>query len=111
MSDILVFVEHIQGKVADITYIGLAQAKAIAGAVGGKVQAVLLGKDKSMADNLSADEVLYVEHPSLAEFSYDAYSKVLADIIKEKNPALVILGDTSIGSDLASGLSARLDLP
>ncbi len=111
MSDILVFVEHIQGNVADITYAGLAQAKVAAQALGGKVQAVLLGNDKSLADKLAADEVLFVDHPSLAEYSYDANIKVMADLIKENNPAVVIFGDTSIGSDLASGLSARLDLP
>ncbi|MCE5208296.1 MAG: electron transfer flavoprotein subunit alpha/FixB family protein [Chloroflexi bacterium] len=111
MSDIFVFVEHIQGAVSDITYISLAQARVTANVTGGKVVALLLGNDKALATRLAADEVLFVEHPSLAEYSYDANVKVLADIITERKPGMVIFGDTSIGSDIASGLSARLDLP
>ncbi len=112
MSDIFVYVEHFRGVVADITFVCLAQARAIAQNTGGKVTAILLGhKAKDLANNLSADEVLYVDHPSLAEFTYDAGVKVLADLIRENTPRLVFFGDTSIGSDAASGLSARLDLP
>lgn len=112
MSDIFVYVEHFQGAVADITYMGLAQARAIAAETGSKVVALLLGNSAAgLASNLAADEVLYVEHPSLAEFTYDANLNVLANILAEKKPRLVLFGDTSIGSDIAGGLSARLKLP
>ena len=43
MSDIHVFIEHFQGKVADISYVCLAQAKVIASKSGSKVVAVLMG--------------------------------------------------------------------
>lgn len=112
MSDIFVYVEHFQGVVADITYMNLAQAKAVAEATGGKVIALLLGnKAQGLAEKLAADEVLYIEHPSLAEFTYDANIKALAAILSEKSPRLVLFGDTTIGSDIAGGLSARLNLP
>ena len=50
MSDIHVFIEHFQGKVADISFICLAQAKEIASKSGSKVVAVLMGdKVESLA--------------------------------------------------------------
>jgi electron transfer flavoprotein alpha subunit len=112
MNDIFVYVEHFQGKVSDITYMCLAQAKQIAKAKGGKVNAVLLGnKVDALSKDLLADGVIVVDHGSLAEFNYDTFMMVLAKLIPEKKPNLMIFGDTAIGSDLAGGLSARLNLP
>jgi electron transfer flavoprotein alpha subunit len=112
MSDIFVFVEHFQGAVSDITFVCLAQAQHIAKSNGGKVVALLLGHDvETLSGVLNADEVISLDHESLQEFTYDPFMSVLAQIIDEKKPGLIIFGDTSIGSDLAGGLSARLDLP
>jgi electron transfer flavoprotein alpha subunit len=112
MNDIYVYVEHFRNSVPDITYMSLAQARVMAQTTGGKVIALLLGSNASgLANTLAADEVFYIDHASLAEYSYDAYVKVLAGIISEKKPRAVLFGDTSIGSDVAGGLSARLSLP
>jgi electron transfer flavoprotein alpha subunit len=112
MSDIHVFIEHFQGKVADISYVCLAQARQIASKSGSKVVAVLMGdKVEAMSKDLLADEVLMIEQEVLKELNYTAYIKALTQIIQEKKPALVLLGDTSIGSDLAGGLSLRTGLP
>ncbi len=39
-QDIFVLVEHLQGKVSDISYVLLAQARLVASASGGKVKAI-----------------------------------------------------------------------
>jgi electron transfer flavoprotein alpha subunit len=52
-----------------------------------------------------------VDHPALSDFTPDAYQRVLAKLIRENEPRAVLFGNTSIGSDLASVLSVRLDLP
>ncbi|KAF0111966.1 MAG: electron transfer flavoprotein alpha subunit [Chloroflexi bacterium] len=112
MSEIFVYVEHFQGIVSDITYMCLAQAQQIAKSNGGNVVAVLLGHNiELLSKDLFADEIITVSHDSLAEFTYDPFAAVLAKIIQDKQPGLMIFGDTSIGSDLAGGLSARLHLP
>ena len=112
MSDIHVFIEHFQGKVADISFICLAQAKEIASKLGSKVVAVVMGdKVETLARNLLADEVLLVEQDTLKELNYSAYMTALTKIIQEKKPSLVLFGDTSVGSDLAGGLSFRTGLP
>lgn len=110
--DIWVVIEHLRGQVADISYVMLAAGRVLAQASGGRVLALLLGHDaQEMAENLAADEVLYVDHPLLAQFIPDAYLEVLTSQIKENPPRAVLFGHTSVGMDVASGLSARLGLP
>ena len=111
-QDIFVLIEHLQGKVTDISYLLLAQARLVAAVTGGKVKALLLGFGASdLARDLAADEVLYYAHPALAGFTAEAYLKVLARLLAENPPRLLLVGDTSIGSDTAGGLSRRLGLP
>ncbi len=111
-QDIFVVIEHVRGQVAEISFTMLAAAREMAGGTGGQVVGVLLGKDaQKLAENLAADRILYVDHPALAEFNPDGYLTVLAGLIEEKQPRAVLLGSTTIGSDIAGGLSIKLNLP
>jgi electron transfer flavoprotein alpha subunit len=72
----------------------------------------LLGSDtESLASTLAADRVLYLEHEDLAEFTSGGYYQALSNLIRVNTPRAVILGHTSIGTDVASLLSANLDIP
>ena len=111
-QDIYFLIEHLQGQVADISYITLAAACDLAQETGGKVLGVLLGQNaQELASTLAADSILYADHPALAEFTSDAYQKTVASLIGENEPRAVLFGNTSIGADVASVLSARLSLP
>lgn len=111
-QDIYVVIEHLRGEVADISYMMLAAARVLAQGSNGRVVAVLLGNDvDELATDLAADAVLYVEHSALADFSSDAYQRVLVGLIGEHAPRAVFFGDTSIGGDVAPWLSSRLTLP
>ena len=111
-QDIFVMIEHLQGKVLDISYIMLAAAKELSVTTGDKVVAVLLGSNcQELSKDFNADKVLYVEHNSLEEFTSEAYQNVLADLIKSESPRIALFGNSSIGSDVAGVLSIRLDLP
>ncbi len=110
--DIFVVIEHLRGQVSDLSYVMLAAARVLANATGGKVIAVLLGHDvESLARDLAADRVLYIEHAAFADFSSDAYQRTLENVIKEHAPRAVLFGDTTIGGDVAAWLSTRLNLP
>ncbi len=111
-QDIYVVVEHLRGQVADITYVMLAAARVLAEGAGGRVVAVLLGHGaQGLARDLAADEVIYFDHAGLADFCGDAYLKVLSELIADRRPRVVLFGHTSVGMDVASGLSARLQAP
>jgi electron transfer flavoprotein alpha subunit len=111
-QDVYVVIEHLRGQVSDISYIMLAGARALAQNTGGEVIGVLLGYNgQELASNLAADRILYFDHPALAEFTSDAYQTVIAGLLKEKQPRAALFGSTTIGADVASVLSARLDMP
>ncbi|UCG25735.1 MAG: electron transfer flavoprotein subunit alpha/FixB family protein [Chloroflexota bacterium] len=111
-QDIYVVIEHLRGQVADISYMMLVAGRALSKGTGGDVVGVLLGHDaQRLASDLAADRVLYLDHLALAEFTSDGYQEALSDLIEENSPRAVLFGSTSIGADIASVLSARLDLP
>lgn len=111
-QDIFVTIEHLRGKVSEISYFMLAAARNLAQGTGGSVVAILLGQgNQNLANDFNADKVLYAEHPFLAEFNPEAYQKVLTGIIDEYKPRAVIFGHTTIGMDIVGGISARLGLP
>jgi electron transfer flavoprotein alpha subunit len=111
-NDVFMLAEHLKGKVSDISFEMAGQARRLAAAFGGQAVAVLLGSGaEALAEALGADSVLYVDDPALAEFNPEAYSRVLTALIKERRPRLVMLGNTSVGMDLAAGLSVTTGLP
>jgi electron transfer flavoprotein alpha subunit len=111
-QDVYVVVEHLRGQVSDISYVMLAAARPIAESIGGEVVAVLLGHDaQDLGENFAADRILYFDHPQLSIFSSSAYLSILSDLIRKDTPRVIFFGHTTIGSDVASGLSVRLDLP
>ena len=111
-NDIYVVIEHLRGEVTDISYVMLVAARQLAEAANGEVLAVLLGSDaETLASNLAADRVLYLEHEDLADFTSGGYQQALSNLIRASNPRAILLGHTSIGTDVASLLSAKLDIP
>ena len=111
-ADIFVVTEHLQGQVEDISYVLLAAARVLADGTGGDVVGVLLGHNaENLSKAMAADRVLYLDHPALGEFTYDAYMVSIADLIEKNQPRAVFFGHTSIGMDIASALSIRLSLP
>jgi len=111
-ENIFVVIEHLQGQVADISYVMLAAAGDLTKASGGEVVAVLLGHNAGeLANTFAADRVLYADDPALAEFTSDAYVQALSGVISQEQPKAVFFGSTTIGTDIAGVLSARLDVP
>ena len=109
-NDIFVIAEQLDGVIAEISYEMVGKAKEIAAAWGGQTAAVVLGNGTS-ADVFASDATLHVEDANLARFNPEAYGKVIAALVKEKSPRLVMFGWTATGMDLAAWLSARLDVP
>jgi electron transfer flavoprotein alpha subunit len=56
-----------------------------------------------------ADKVVVADDAALAEYTTDAYTNVLADAIRAADPAVIIVGASVQGKDLAPRLAARLE--
>lgn len=111
-QDIYLLIEHIQGKVSEITYIMAAAARELKKYEHGDVVGVLLGSDsKQLVDDLSLDKVIYCDHPALKEFSSDAWKRTLIALLGEFSPRAFLFGNTTIGAGLSSLLAAHLDFP
>lgn len=111
-QEIYVLVEHIRGQVTEISYLMLAAAQQLAADLGDDVVAVLMGYNQSsLANDLLATRILYYDHLDLAYFNASLQQQVMANLIQENHPRLVLFGDTTTGVEVAGPLSARLDLP
>ena len=111
-NDIFVLVEHTAGEVDETTQELLGKAAQLAGEAGGKTVACLLHSGASAAAaDLGAHTVLSVEHPALEHFLPEAYVKAMASLIAEHEPRLTLIANTTVGMDVAAGLSARAGVP
>ncbi len=113
MSTYFVIGEHLQGALTESTFEALGAARTLADATGGQVVGVILGHnvDDLSAQMMAADKVLLLDHPSLANYSPEAYVKALEPVLQEHQPRLTIFQNTAIGMDLAPYLAARLNWP
>ncbi len=111
--DVLVFAELTEeGGLASITLELLGAARRVAQALGGEVACALLGAgvdgQSQRAIAHGADRVLVADHPLLQDYLGEAYTPVAHQVVQQVGPALVLLGQTPMGRDLAPRLAARL---
>jgi len=112
-NQIFVVVEHLKGKIEDITFEMLGKGKEIAGNSGGELVALLLGSGvDGFASQLGvANKVIYVNDANLAEYNPQAYSKAVASVVEANKPKMVLIGNTSMGMDISGGVSVDLNMP
>lgn len=114
-QSVLVIAEYIQNGFRKITYEALSAGKRLAMETGGQLVAAVLGSGvKEAAGDLKtygADRILVADHPELSPCVTETHTKVLADVISQTAPQIIIMGATSQGKDLSARLSARLNAP
>jgi electron transfer flavoprotein alpha subunit len=115
-GNVLVVAEHRDGDLKKVTFEMLGEGTRIAAnmELGGVVEAALLGSGVGgVADALAhygAARVYLADDPSLGRYSSEGYTTVLAQLIQKTEPAVVLLGATPQGQDLAARVAARLGL-
>jgi electron transfer flavoprotein alpha subunit len=113
-GNVLVVAEHKDDDLKKVAFEMLGEGTRIAEKLGGVVEAALLGSGMGgMADALAhygAAKVYLADDPSLERYSGEGYTTVLARLIQKAEPAVVLLGATPQGKDLAPRVAARLGL-
>jgi len=115
-GNVLVIAGHRDGDLKKVTFEMLGEGTRIADKMelGGVVEAALLGsRVGGVADALAhygAARVYLADDPSLGRYSSEGYTTVLAQLIQKTEPAVVLLGATPQGQDLAARVAARLGL-
>ncbi|MBR2940753.1 MAG: electron transfer flavoprotein subunit alpha/FixB family protein [Kiritimatiellae bacterium] len=111
-GEVWVFAEQEEGKLAEIAFELLGKARELAGKLGVRVGAVLMGSGvEALAKPLfegGADIVHLVDDPALKVFRNKAYRHALVELVKECPPQILIFGATHMGRDLGPSVASAL---
>lgn len=106
-----VFAEQRNSVIEPSTFELLGAARSLASDLGEKVTAVLLGADVKSPETLlkaGADEVLYVKNATLAHFGLEPYAAVIASLISERRPEIMLGAATFIGRSLLPRIAIKV---
>ena len=107
-----VFCEQRQGKMMPTSYELISEGRKLADELGSKLYGLLLGHNvEGLAKELGgygADGVYVCDHPLLANYTTDGYTKVICDVVHAYKPEVLLIGATNIGRDLGPRCAARL---
>ena len=112
-QDIAVIVEHLEGKIAGVSFEMLGQGRELAKSTGGKLVALAAGQGiAALAKELgAADAVVLCQSPALEHYTPEAHQHALASVLKARAPRATLVANTSMGMDLGAGLAAALGWP
>jgi electron transfer flavoprotein alpha subunit len=104
--------EQRDGELRKITYEIVSEGRRLANALGQNLTVILPGsniKDKAASlGQYGADKVLVADDPRLGVYTTDAYVDVISELVKANDPAILLIGGSVQGRDLAARLGARL---
>lgn len=114
MGPIVVFLEHRQGALREISSEMLSKADALARSLSLPLKAVYIGPPGPaflQGVGARADEVLAFCGEGLPDFDPDLSKEILLRVLGETGPAMLLMAHTAWGMGLAPALSIRSGLP
>jgi electron transfer flavoprotein alpha subunit len=110
-SGILVFIEHRDGVANKGSLEGIAAAQSLASRLQQPVTAVVLGADvNELAQQVAAydiQKVVHARNAKLADYTPDGYADAMERVVRQIDPALVLMTHTYLVRDFAPKLAAR----
>jgi electron transfer flavoprotein alpha subunit len=90
----------------------LSKAQGLARRLGGRVCALLLGHEvadlSQQVIQYGADKVFLAEHPELGIYRTLPFAEVAINLVRERQPYIVLFGATPIGRDLAPRIASAV---
>ena len=112
---ILAFTEQVDGTFKKISFEAISTAQQIAEKLGGPTIAAVMGSGimsiVGQAAEYGAERILVADHAGLKDGLVDAFVQAAAQLVQKADPAVVVIGATALGKDIAARLSARLNAP
>lgn len=108
---IAVYVDHTEGEIHPVTYELIGKAHELAQKIHQPVYAIFMGS--KIADlchellHYDVDEIYAYDNPALNRFKIEAYASVFENFINGVQPAVILIGATTIGRQLAPRVAAR----
>lgn len=105
---VLVIAEHLDGKLSDSTFEMLSLAKKL----GGDIHVGLMGGSDDMVGKLGVAATVYrVDGDGMADFNPSSQASATRVIAEASGAEKVLIGFSSMGMDLASGLAVHMKRP
>jgi len=112
MKQVMVFVEQIDGRIADVSLELVCEARRLARELGAVVTAVAPGSKLAgvlpALGNYGCKTVYYLEDERLSHFTSHPYAKSVVGVIRRHEPVIVLFGATIIGRDMAPRIASAL---
>ncbi len=110
-SGVVVLAEQFEGQLSGVALELLGAARRLADALGQQVTAVALGSASAgvarQALAYGADNAVIADNAELDEYSNDRWTAAFTAAVREVNPAIVLIGQTATGRDLAPRFAIR----
>ena len=107
-----VYCEQRRGKLMSTDLELISEGRKLADELNTELCGILLGDDVAdLAAELGgygADKIYLCESPLLHDFTTDAHTKLICDLVDAYRPEVLLFGATNIGRDLAPRCAARL---
>jgi len=111
IGNVWIFIEQEAGKIADVSLELVCKGRELAGQLGVKVEALLLGdKVEHCVETLygyGCDTVYLIEDSRLEPFTVLPYARVIVDLINEHKPNIMLFGATLKGRELAPRVASE----
>jgi len=111
-NNILVWIEQNNGEADPIAWETLGAARQLAAELGSTVTALVLGHNAQtlakQAGHYGADKILLADDATLQTFRLEPYAAVITEQAQTHQPALLLLGASTAGLELAAYVAAKL---
>ena len=112
--DILVLVEHAAGKVDSITSQLLALGSRLAEQFGEKLTAAAIGHHLesvvAVLQGNGMDKIVLVDDPALNMAPAEIQAQVIAEVVRQIDPRLVLIGYSLVGMELTPAIASKLGI-
>lgn len=105
-----------ENKLAGVTLELAGEAQKLSSQLNGEeISAILMAGNVDVnpyikeLSEAGVQKVYLVQDDRLAEYSTDAYTKAVEEVINQKKPSIVLVGATTTGRDIAPRVSSRLN--
>jgi electron transfer flavoprotein alpha subunit len=108
--EVWVFVEQEDGKIAPVSLELLGKGRELAKDLDGQVAGLLFGHRitelSEQVIRFGADAVLVADHPELERYRTLPYARAATELVRERQPYILLFGATPIGRDLAPRIAS-----
>ncbi len=107
-----VIADQRNGALRKPAFEALSEGRRLADQLGTSMEAVIVGHDvEGLCNEIAsygADKVYLIDHELLEHYNPPAYARAIGDLIKEKQPQIVLMGGTMTARDLMPRIAARV---